>query len=74
MSMKKRVFIVTTNNAAKLNESKKKEIKRVIHLTESRWPNEYDRNRWTWPKNWQQQTLIFEHDQKFNKYYHNNEQ
>ena len=26
---------------------KKEQKRRVIHLTESRWPNEYDRNRWT---------------------------
>ena len=38
---------------------------RVIHLTESRWPNEYDRNQWTWRKNWQGRTLTFEHDQKY---------
>ena len=44
--------------------------KRVIHLTESRWPNEYDQNRWTWPKNWQWWMLMCELDQK---YYHNNE-
>ena len=40
-------------------------FRRVIHLTKSRWPNEYDRNLWTWPKNWQQHTLTFEHDQKY---------
>ena len=40
--------------------------KRAIHLTKSRWPNEYDQNCWTWPKNWQQQTLTFEHDRKYN--------
>ena len=32
---------------------------RVIHLTESRWPNEYDQNWWTWPKSWQGQTLTW---------------
>ena len=26
-------------------------IRRVIHLTKSRWPNQDDRNQWTWPKN-----------------------
>ena len=47
-------------------------MSRVIHLTESRWLNEFDRNWWTWPKNWQRWRLTFEHDQKYNKYYHNN--
>ena len=32
---------------------------RVIHLTESRWRNEYDQNWWTWPKNCQLRTLTF---------------
>ena len=32
---------------------------RVFYLTESRWPNEYDRNWWTWPKNWKLQTLTW---------------
>ena len=31
--------------------------KKKKHLTKSRWPNEYDRNRWTWPKSWQWRTL-----------------
>ena len=46
---------------------------RVIGLTESRWSNEFDQKQWTWPKNWQRRILTFEHDQKYNKYYHNNE-
>ena len=40
---------------------------RVIHLTESRWPNDYDRNRWIWLNSWQRQTLTFEHDRKCNR-------
>ena len=41
---------------------------RIIHLTESRWQYEYDRNRWTWPKNSHRQTLTIELDWKYNKY------
>ena len=42
-------------------------------MTESRWPNDYDRKFWTWPKNSLWLTLTFELDQKYNKYYHNDE-
>ena len=34
-------------------------------MTESRWPNEYDQNMWTWPK-YVNMNKICEHDQKFN--------
>ena len=48
-------------------------VQRKNHLTDSRWPNEYDRKIWTWPKNSQRRTLPIELDQKYNKYYQNNE-
>ena len=41
------------------------------HLINSRWPNEFDRKRWTWPKNSHQRTLTIELDQKYNQYYDN---
>ena len=46
-------------------------IKRNTHITKSRWPNEYDQNRLTWPKNSHRRTITFDIDQKYNKYYHN---
>ena len=39
---------------------------RNTHLIESRWPNEYDRIWWAWPKNSHRRTLTLEHDQKYN--------
>ena len=37
---------------------------RNVHMTNSRWPNEYDRKFWTWPKNLHWWMLTLEHDQK----------
>ena len=34
-------------------------IMRETYMTESRWPNEYYQNLWTWPKNSQRQTLTW---------------
>ena len=48
-------------------------LKRNNHLTNSRWPNEYDLKIWTWPKNSHRLTLPIELDQKYNKYYQNDE-
>ena len=35
---------------------------RLVDLTESRWLNEYDQNRWIWPKNYHRQMLTFKLD------------
>ena len=34
-------------------------------MTESIWPNEYDRNFWTWPKNDNNERELVEHDWKY---------
>ena len=38
---------------------------KVIYLTEWRWPNEDDRNLWTWPKTDNNERLIDELYQNF---------
>ena len=37
------------------------------------WPNQYDQNIWTWPKNDNNKHELVEHDQKFKKNCHNDE-
>ena len=37
---------------------------RVVNMTESIWPNKYDINLWTWPKNDKDKRELVEHDQK----------
>ena len=43
------------------------------HLTDSRWPSEYEQKIWTWPKSSPRRTLPIELDRKYNKYYQNDE-
>ena len=38
----------------------------VVHLTESRWPNEFDQMNTTEP--WQRWTLLIEHDRNWNQW------
>ena len=40
-------------------------FERLVYLTETRWPNEYDQNRWIWSKNTHRRTLTFELDRNF---------
>ena len=42
-------------------------------MTKSIWPNEYDRNIWTWPKNDNDECELVEQDQKLKKNSHNGE-
>ena len=47
-------------------------FERLVYLTETRWPNEYDQNWWIWPKNAHRQTLTFKLDRNFTTTTNNN--
>ena len=46
------IYILDQSFSLNLSSSLYQEYWRVFQLTESRWLNEYDWNRWTWPKSW----------------------